>query len=134
MVGWREWAALPDLGVDCLDAKVDTGAKSSVLGVADIRQLCVGGKSLVEFGLQPGKGPEIYCQAPYGGMRTIRSSNGEEEKRVVIKTSIGLGEKLWKIDLTLTNRDAMEFQLLIGRDALGRKFLVNPAATYLLGR
>ena len=53
---------------------------------------------------------------------------------MIIETRIGLGDRLWKIELSLTNRDAMEFQLLLGRNALGRKFLVNPAAAYLMGR
>jgi len=137
LIGWREWAGLPDLGVEHIGAKIDTGAKSSALGAFDIRQLREAGHHLVEFCLQPDQldnKSEHRCRAPFAGTRIIRSSNGQEEERVVIETRIGLGGRLAKIELTLTNRDAMDFQLLIGRNALGRKFLVNPAASYLLGR
>ena len=136
-IGWREWAALPDLGVDTIDAKIDTGANSSAIGAFAIRRLSSSGSPMVEFCVQPdGKGRQtkVLCRAPYAGTRIIRSSNGQEEKRIVIDTRICIGDKLWKTELTLTNRDAMDFQLLLGRSALGRKFLVNPAATYLLGQ
>ena len=137
MVGWREWAALPDLGVDIIDAKIDTGAKTSAIGANDIRMQRDAGHRIVEFYIQSSetaKESEIFCRAPYAGTRVVRSSNGQEQERIVIETRIGLGDRLWKIDLTLADRSMMDYQLLIGRGALGRKFLVNPAASYLLGR
>lgn len=137
LIGWREWAALPDLGIEKIGAKIDTGAKSSALGASDIKQIRKAGVPFVEFCLMPdhlGAKSVGRCQAPYAGIRVIRSSNGQEEERVVIETRIGFGGRLWKVDLTLTNRNTMDFQLLIGRNALGRKFLVNPAASHLLGR
>ena len=141
LIGWKEWVALPDLGpapgVERIGAKIDTGAKSSALGASNICQRRKSGVSIVEFCLRlnrQGVETEYLCQAPYAGMRVIRSSNGQEEERVVIETRIGFGGRFWKIDLTLTNRDAMDFQLLVGRKALGRRFLVNPAASCLLGR
>ena len=137
MVGWREWASLPNLGIDFIDAKIDTGAKSSVIGAFEIRQQCVAGRPMVEFGVragEPGKESEIFCLAPYAGTRIIRSSNGQEQERLLIDTQLGLGDRLWKVEMTLADRDAMDFQMLIGREVLGRKFLINPAASYLLGR
>lgn len=137
LIGWREWAALPDLGIDIIDAKMDTGAKSSAIGVFGVKRVSVGGRPFVEFSIQTNdaaKPSHVICRAAYAGTRIIRSSNGQEEKRIIVKTRIGLGERLWKIDISLTNRDAMKFRMIIGRSALGRKFLVNPAARYLLGR
>lgn len=136
-IGWREWVALPDLGIDIIDAKIDTGANRSAIGAFNIKRVQSKNRQLVEFGVQAEGASgrrHVVCRAPYIGARTIRSSNGQEEKRLMIETRIGLGDRLWKIELSLTNRDAMEFQLLLGRNALGRKFLVNPAAAYLLGR
>ncbi len=137
LIGWREWADLPDFDVRNINAKIDTGAKSSAIHAFRIRESMVGGTEHVEFFLHPvqrRKKPEYFCRAPLAGRRVIRSSNGQEEERYVIETRLRLGGRIWKIDLTLTNRDAMGFRLLLGRDALRRKFLIDPGASYLLGQ
>ncbi|WP_375204014.1 ATP-dependent zinc protease family protein [Hyphococcus sp.] len=136
LIGWREWAALPDFDVTGVNAKIDTGAKSSAIHAFRIREVVLDGVDHVEFYLHPlqrRKKPEVFCRAPIAGRRVIRSSNGQEEERYVIETRLRLNGRTWKIDLTLTNRDAMGFRLLIGRDALRRKFLIDPGASYLLG-
>ena len=135
MIGWREWASLPDFEVKRINAKIDTGAKTSALHAFRIREVMLGGEEHVEFFLHPvqrRKKPEVFCRAPLAGRRVVRSSNGQEEERYVIETRLCLGGKIWKIDLTLTNRDAMGFRLLVGRDALRRKFVIDPGASYLL--
>jgi hypothetical protein len=135
MIGWREWADLPDFEVDHVNAKIDTGAKSSAIHAFRIREVVLDGVDHVEFYLHPlqrRKKPEILCRAPLVDRRVIRSSNGQEEERYVIETRLRLGARVWKIELTLTNRDAMGFRLLLGRDALRRKFYIDPGASYLL--
>jgi len=135
LIGWREWAHFPDLTEHAINAKIDTGAKSSAIHAFHISEIDVSGAPYVEFFLHPlqrRKSPQVHCRAPLADKRIIRSSNGQEEERYVIKTRLQLGQRSWKIDLTLTNRDAMGFRLLIGRDALRRKFLVDPGASYLL--
>ena len=135
MIGWREWAGLPDFDIGQINAKIDTGAKSSAIHAFRIREMMFDGREYAEFYLHPvqrRKRPEILCSAPIVDRRVIRSSNGQEEERYVVATRLRLGGRLWKIDLTLTNRDAMGFRLLIGRDALRRKFLIDPGASYLL--
>ena len=135
MIGWREWASLPDFEVKRINAKIDTGAKTSALHAFRIHEVMLGGEEHVEFFLHPvqrRKKPEVFCRAPLAGRRVVRSSNGQEEERYVIETRLCLGGKIWKIDLTLTNRDAMGFRLLVGRDALRRKFVIDPGASYLL--
>ncbi len=135
-IGWREWAAFPDLGVERINAKIDTGAKSSAIHAFKVREIDIDGEPHVEFFLHPRrrrKKPEIYCRAPVVDKRVIRSSNGQEEERYVIETRLRMGERLFKIELTLTNRDAMGFRLLIGRDALRRRFIIDPGASYMLG-
>ena len=135
-IGWREWARFPDLDVDKIAAKIDSGAKSAVLGAEDIQKIRTEGKDFVSFRLQHGAGnrQSENFRAPFVGKRRVRSSNGIEEERLVIATRIELGGKIWKTEFTLTDRQAMDFQLLLGRQALGRKFLINPAASWLLGR
>ncbi|GJL94092.1 MAG: ribosomal protein S6 modification protein [Hyphococcus sp.] len=136
LIGWREWASFPDLGIDRINAKIDTGAKSSAVHAFRIKERDIGGEAFVEFFLHPvqrRKTPEIFCRAPIAGTKIIRSSNGQEEERFVIETRLRLGGRFWKVDLTLTDRDAMGFRLLIGRDALRRKFIIDPGASYLTG-
>lgn len=135
LIGWREEAGLPDFGIERINAKIDTGAKTSAIHAFRIRETVIGGVDHVEFYLHPAqrrKKPEVFCRAPIAGRRTIRSSNGQEEERYVIETVLQLGPRRFRMDLTLTNRDAMGFRLLIGRDALARRFLVDPGASYLL--
>lgn len=137
LIGWREWADLPDFEVTGVNAKIDTGAKSSAIHAFRIKEVMIEGAEHVEFYLHPvqrRKKPEVFCRALLAGRRVVRSSNGQEEERYVIETMLRLGPRSWKIDLTLTNRDAMGFRLLIGRDALRRKFLIDPGASYLLQR
>jgi len=136
LVGWREWAGLPDLGAGRIGAKIDTGAKGSALHAFKIKEFETDGVRHVEFWLHTLQGKEqreIFCHALIAGKRLIKSSNGLEEERIAIETDLRLGEQLWKINLTLTNRETMEFPLLIGRDALGGKFMIDPAESYLLG-
>lgn len=137
LIGWREWADLPDFDVKHVNAKIDTGAKTSAIHAFRIRETVIKGVDHVEFYLHPvqrRKKPEVFCCAPVAGRRIVRSSNGQEEERYVIETRLRLGRRTWKIELTLTNRDAMGFRLLLGRDALGRRFLIDAGASYLLGR
>jgi len=136
VIGWREWAALPDLGVDCINAKIDTGATTSAIHAFRVSEVKIDGARHVEFYLHPRrrrKKPEVFCRLPVVDKRTVRSSNGQEEDRFVVRTRLRLGPRIWKIDLTLTNRDAMGFRMLIGRNALRRKFIVDPGGSYLLG-
>lgn len=135
-IGWREWVELPDLCGEPINAKIDTGAKSSAIHAFKINQVKIDGAPYAEFYLHPvqrHRYPEIFCRAPIVDKRIVRSSNGQEEERLAISTRLRLAGRLWKIELTLTNRDAMGFRMLVGRDALRRKFLVNPSGSYLAG-
>ena len=134
-IGWREWVVLPELAPTRINAKIDTGAKSSAIHAIDIKEIEKGRALWVSFFLCPVQQksePEIYCRAPVTDKRTIRSSNGQEEDRYVVRTPIKIGDRAWPIDLTLANRDAMEFRLLLGRDALQHNFLIDPGASYML--
>ena len=133
VLGWREKVELPDLDCARIEAKIDSGAKSSVLGAEAIKKISLKGRPYVEFCIQRRGNAKATTsvRAPFVGKRRIRSSNGVEEDRFVIETRISLDGKSWKTELTLTDRSAMDFQLLLGRQTLGRKFLVNPSASWL---
>jgi len=137
LIGWREWAGLPDLGALRIKAKIDTGAKTSAIHAFRVRTVKRDGVEYAEFFLHPEqkrKIPEIFCTAPVIGKRAIRSSNGRVEKRLIIRTRLRIGEREFPIDLSLANRDAMGFRLLLGRDAFRKKFIINPGASFVLGK
>ena len=135
-IGWREWAGLPDLGVARIVAKIDTGAKTSAVHAYRVRETTHDGVPYAEFFLHPvqkRKRPEVFCAAPIVDRRRIRSSNGVLQERLVIETTLRLGAREWVIELSLANRDAMGYRLLVGRDAMRKNILIRPSASFLLG-
>jgi hypothetical protein len=58
--------------------------------------------------------------------RIIKSSNGDAEQRYVIKTPVKLGGDQWDIEITLSNRAQMSYLMLLGREGLGERFLIDP--------
>lgn len=136
-IGWREWAALPDLGVDRIKAKIDTGAKTSAIHAVRVRAFERGGGVYVSFDVHPIQRqtrPEIECVARVIDRRRVRSSNGEAETRYIIMTSLDIGGERFEIEMSLANRDDMGFRLLLGRDALKKRFVVDPAKSFRFGK
>ena len=136
IIGWREWLALPDLGIQAIKAKVDTGARTSALHTFGLELFDKGGMPKVKFGIHPlqrRQDIEINCVADVVDRRRVTSSAGQSEMRYVIRTFVALGEIRWPIELTLTNRRSMRFRMLLGRAAISGPLLVDPAKSYLTG-
>lgn len=136
VIGWREWAGLPDFDIDWIKAKIDTGAKTSSLHAYRIKKVMRDGVPWAEFNVHPvqrRRKPEMKCSAPIIDERQVKSSNGMVQTRLVVATTLELGPFVRNIELTLTNRDEMGFRLLIGRQALAKRFLVDSGMSYGLG-
>ena len=136
-IGWREWILLPDLGLPCIKAKIDTGAKTSCLHAFVIEPFQKDGEEWVRFGIHPfqkNTKKEVYCESKIFDKRVVSDSGGHKEERYVIDTTIVLGPLRWSAEFTLTNRDSMKFRMLLGRSAIRGKLLVDSSASYLLGR
>jgi hypothetical protein len=135
--GWREWVCLPELGIECIKAKVDTGARTSALHAFEVRQFDIDGRQRLEFKMHPRQRDNetvVVCQADVVDERVVRDSGGHSEKRWVIETPVTIGGESWPIEMTLTARDDMLFRMLLGRTAIRNRAVVDPARSYLVGK
>ncbi|MDH3297590.1 MAG: RimK/LysX family protein [Gemmatimonadota bacterium] len=135
-IGWREWVGLPELGVDAIEVKVDTGARSSALHAFDARSFEKNGAEFVRFTIHPERGDEnrsIEAECEVIARRWVTSSSGHRTRRPVIRTTIELLGRTWPIEVTLSNRDTLGFRMLLGRQAIQRRFLVDVSKSYLGG-
>ncbi len=135
VIGWRELVGLPDLGLPLLHAKIDTGARTAALHAHKIHTLTEGGIRLVEF-LPPriAKGKITPCRFPVHDEREIKNTSGVPESRIVIRTTLMIAGRHWKIDLSLTDRTKMTFPIIIGRAAIRRhNLLVDSGRSYIAG-
>lgn len=129
LVGCSEWCQLPELKIFAIKARVDTGAKTSSLHAFNINRKKRGRRDYVDFEvcpLQANRRVMVPCSAELLDQRSVMSSNGHKELRYVISTPLSLGGQRWNIELTLSNRDPMRFRMLLGREALSRRVLVDP--------
>jgi ribosomal protein S6--L-glutamate ligase len=133
ILGWEEWVALPELGLPAVKAKIDTGARTSALHAVFVEPFGPARARKVRFGVHPipaRADVEIICTAPLVDRREVRSSNGEREARYVITTPIRIGDRLWPIEVSLTNRHMMTYRMLIGRQAIASHILVDPGSSF----
>lgn len=137
VIGWREWLALPALGIERIKAKIDTGARSSSLHAYDIRRFRRKGVSMVRFRVHPLQRDfrtTVEAEAEVVDQRKVKTSSGQESLRWVITTPVELGTQRWSIEITLTRRDAMGFRMLLGRQAIRGHYVVDPGRSYLAGK
>lgn len=136
-VGWREWLALPALGIGSIKAKVDTGARTSALHTRGLTVFVDRGVQMVQFEVNPHQYDAesvLKCQAEISDRRWVMDSGGHRELRYVISTPVLLGQRQFPIEMTLTDRDPMRFRMLLGRTGMPVDFTIRPHVSYLLGK
>ncbi len=132
-LGWEEWVALPDLGLPALKAKVDTGARTSALHAFDIEPFGPAGRPKLRFAIHPIPNRldlTIACSAAIKDRREVTSSNGETELRYVIETPLRIGDAQVPVEITLTDRTAMAYRMLLGRQAIQPDWVVSPTESF----
>ena len=134
VVGWSEWCGLPELGLSAIKVKVDSGATTSALHAFNIKLFKKGEERFARFDIHPiQKNDKISktCVARLVDKRHVKSSSGDREKRPVILTPVTIAGQTWEIQVTLTNRDTMGFRMLLGREAMNGRILIDPSSLYL---
>ena len=137
IVGWREWVCLPELGIDKIKAKIDTGARTSALHAFSLKPFTQNGKNRITCELHPLQHNAlevIVCTADVIDRREVTDSGGHTEERYVVVTPLTIAGQTWPIEITLTERENMLFRMLLGRSALRKRFIVNPARSFVTTR
>jgi hypothetical protein len=137
LAGWREWVQLPEIGIPWIKAKLDTGARTSAIHAYKIKRFEKDGVPWVRFRVRPWQEStedEVVVECPVHDVRSIRSSSGHVQERFVVKMRVELLGRRVNAEVTLSNRDQMGFRMLIGRQALRRRFLVDAGSSFLGGR
>lgn len=134
VLGWREWVALPGLGIDAIKCKVDTGARTSALHAFSVQPFEKNNQAWVRFGVHPNQQDETYevwCEAPVYDKRIVSDSGGNKTERFFIRTELQIGDQCFPIDMSLTNRDTMKFRMLLGRVAMEGRYVVDVSQSFL---
>ena len=132
-IGWRENVKLLDFDNSIIKAKMDTGARTSSLHATHISESEDSGIKYVTFRLKTNKNNEKkykFFKSELKEWRIVRNSGGDEEYRPVVKTRVKIGKKIMTIEITLTQRSRMSYDMLIGRTALRKKFLIDSGKSY----
>lgn len=136
VVGSEEWCSFPSLSIPAIKARVDSGAKTSSIHAFNIQAFNRNGQAWVSFEVHPIQNDRktvVRCESPVVDRRFVKSSSGNREKRYVISAPVQIGGDIWEIELTLTNRDSMGYRMLLGREAMSGRMLVDPEASFALG-
>ncbi|GAB7006223.1 RimK/LysX family protein [Nocardioides sp. AN3] len=137
VVGWREWVGLPGVGVEWMKAKIDTGARTSSLHAFALEEFTSDGEPWVRFEVHPWQrsaSDAVAVEVPVHDRRTVRSSSGHSQDRVVVRLDLRLADRVVPAEVTLTRRDEMGFRMLVGREVLQQGYVVDVATSYRGGR
>jgi hypothetical protein len=128
---------MPDLEIDAIKAKIDTGARSSALHAINIERFRRGGRDMVRFDVHPHQrdtAGTVLAEAELVDERNVRSSTGQVEFRPVVLIAVKIRGRQWITEFTLTSRYEMGFRVLLGRRALRGRFLVDTDRSFVAGQ
>ena len=128
IIGSEEWCAFDELKIPAIRARIDSGAKTSSIQATEIKLIKKNDENWVRFvvyPLQKNNNIKIICRAKLVGKRSIKGSFGISEERLIIKVPLTIGEDTFEIELSLANRNSMEFRMLLGREAIANRFVIN---------
>lgn len=133
VIGWLEYVEFPDWKIGRVKAKIDTGAKNSALHVEDVRLLS---HQRVRFTVVVNKQPskKQIVTARFKRIGRVRSSTGKYTRRVFVSTRIRMGTIEREIELSLVDREKMNYRMLLGRSAVSTGILIDAAHSHLLTR
>ena len=137
IIGSEEWCAIPQLGIHAIKVRVDSGAKTSALHAFNIQPFTRANSPWVAFEIHPvqdNRKIALRCEAPVADRRVVKNTSGQGERRYVIKVPLRMADQAWDIEITLTNRDSMGYRMLLGREAMNGRILVDPSDSMVLGR
>jgi ribosomal protein S6--L-glutamate ligase len=137
IIGNQEWCAFPELGIPAIKARIDSGAKTSSIHAFNITTYVKDNIDWVSFEVHPVQRNDeilIRCECPIVDKRDVKSSSGTSETRYVISTPIRLGDSVWNAELTLSDRDAMGYRMLLGREAMNGRLVIDPSMKCVLGK
>ena len=130
IIGRVDIADFPEINLQDIKIKVDTGAYTSSIHCHDVHEVKSNGEKHIEFELLDPSHPEyenkVYKVKNYNE-KAIKSSNGIIEHRYIIKTIIVIFNEKYPIELSLSERSDMKFPILLGRKFLNKQFIVNPS-------
>lgn len=136
IIGSEEWCSFPELGIPAIKARVDSGAKTSSIHAFNIHKFRRDGTTWVSFEVHPiqrDRRVVIRCERPVVDRRVVKSSSGIAETRYVVATRMRLGDQSWEVELTLANRDSMGYRMLLGREAMVDRLIVDPSLSFRMG-
>ncbi len=137
IVGCEEWCSFLSLKIPAVKARVDSGAKTSSLHAYNIHTFKRDDQTWVSFEVHPvqrNRKTTVACEARVVDRRIVKSSSGDRERRYVISAPMQLGDNTWEVELTLTNRDSMGYRMLLGREAMINRVLIDPGESFCQGQ
>lgn len=136
-IGWREWVSLPELSINRIKAKIDSGARTSSLHVEGLELFEEDGHDYARFEVIYGsrnKPKRKACVAKVVEHRNVTDSGGHVHERTVISTEVRIGGENRVAELTLAKREGMKFRMLLGRTTINQGFLVDPSRSYIASK
>ncbi len=128
IIGTHDKIDLPELGIEDLECKIDSGAFTSTIHCSKVKMVERNGIRQLDFCVLDKWHPQfndVIHTATDFSEKKVKSSNGESESRFVVKTKAVFFGNIYPITFTLSNRKKMRFPVLIGKKFLKNKFLVD---------